>query len=72
MSENLPVLIECNFLPVLIECNFKQTVYKGSQTLLMYNCFQVPSVPDLSRLFDFVHKLRDSTDGTVSYLIKRC
>ena len=30
--------------------------------------FQVPNVPDLSRLFDFVHKLRDSSDGTVRWL----
>ncbi|KAK7499225.1 hypothetical protein BaRGS_00009485, partial [Batillaria attramentaria] len=28
----------------------------------------VPDVPDLSRLFDFVHKLRDSTDGTLNSL----
>ncbi|CAG5132917.1 unnamed protein product, partial [Candidula unifasciata] len=28
----------------------------------------VPGVPDLSRLFDFVHKLRHSTDGTLQSL----
>jgi hypothetical protein len=29
----------------------------------------VPSVPDLGKLFDFVHKLRDSTDHTVSVCV---
>lgn len=28
----------------------------------------VPEVPDLNRLFDFVHKLRDSSDGTLTSL----
>ncbi|KAL8625507.1 hypothetical protein ACOMHN_014596 [Nucella lapillus] len=28
----------------------------------------IPNIPDLSRLFDFVHKLRDSKDGTLTSL----